>query len=55
MLTMKVVTITVDSLLPMPKLDCDMGYDAVVKGAGVVVLVQIGVGSPFLSCPQPPK
>ena len=31
------MTINVDSLLPMPKLDCDGGYDAAVKGLSVVV------------------
>jgi hypothetical protein len=30
------MTITVDSLLPRPKLDCDVGYDVAVKGASVV-------------------
>ena len=35
--TVKAMTITVDSLLPMPKLDCDVGYDAVVKGVSVVM------------------
>ena len=37
--TVKAMTITVDSLLPMPKLDYDMGYNATVKGAIVVVIV----------------
>ena len=37
--TVKVVTITVDSLLPRLKLDCDVGYDMTVKGASVVVLI----------------
>ena len=32
-------TITTDSLLPRLKLDCDVGYDADVKGASVVVYV----------------
>jgi hypothetical protein len=31
------VTITVDILLLRPKLDCDRGYDAAVKGLSVVV------------------
>jgi hypothetical protein len=31
------MTITADSLLPRPKLDYDVGYDAAVKGASVVV------------------
>jgi hypothetical protein len=41
MATVKAMTITVDSLLPRPKLDCDVGYDAAVKGASVVVHVGI--------------
>jgi hypothetical protein len=35
--TVKAMTITVDSLLPRLKLDCDVGYDAAVRGASVVV------------------
>jgi hypothetical protein len=35
--TVKATTITVDSLLPRLKLDCDVGYDAAVKGMSVVV------------------
>ena len=35
------MTITADSLLPRPKLDYDVGYDAAVKGASVVVPVYI--------------
>jgi hypothetical protein len=35
--TMKAMTITADSLLPRPKLDYDVGYDAAIKGASVVV------------------
>ena len=35
----KATTITVDNLLPRPKLDCDVGYDVSVKGASVVVCV----------------
>ena len=35
--TVKAMTITVDSLLLRPKLDCDMGYDIDVKGVSVVV------------------
>ena len=31
------LTITIDSLLSRPKLDCDVGYNVVVKGASVVV------------------
>ena len=37
--TVKAMTLTVDSLLPMLKLDCDVGNDATMKGASVVVLV----------------
>ena len=37
MVMVKAMTITVDSLLSRPKLDCDMGYDAAVKGASVIV------------------
>ena len=37
MSTVKAMTITVDSLLPRPKLDCDVGYGTAVKGASVVV------------------
>jgi len=37
--TVKVVTITVGSLLPRLKLDYDVGYDAAMKGASVVVLL----------------
>ena len=33
----KAMTITVNSLLSRPKLDCDVGYDVAVKGASVVV------------------
>jgi hypothetical protein len=33
----KAMTITVDNLLPRPKLDCDVDYDAAMKGASVVV------------------
>ena len=38
MATVKAMTITIDSLLPRPKLDCDVGYDTAVKGASIVVL-----------------
>ena len=31
------MSVTADSLLPRPKLDYDVGYDVVVKGASVVV------------------
>ena len=40
MATVKAMTITVDCFLPRSKLDCDVGYDAVVKGASVVVNAQ---------------
>ena len=33
------MSITADSLLARPKLDYDVGYDATVKGASVVVLL----------------
>ena len=36
MSAVKAMTITFDSLLPRPKLDCDVGYDAAMKGASVV-------------------
>jgi hypothetical protein len=42
MVTVKAMIITVDSLLSRSKLDCDVGYDATVKGAGVVVIVGFG-------------
>ena len=38
MATVKAMTITVDSLLPRMKLDYDVGYDATMKGASVVVI-----------------
>ena len=34
----KATAITVDSLLPRPKLDCDVGYDAAMKGVSVAVI-----------------
>ena len=37
MATVKAMTITVDILLPRLKLDCNVGYDASVKGVSVVV------------------
>ena len=40
------MTITVDSLLPRPKLDCDGCYDVAVKGLNIVVF---GTGSDELS------
>ena len=40
MATVKTMTIIVNSLLPRPKLYCDVGYDAAVKGASVVVEVK---------------
>ena len=39
MAMVKAMTITVDSLLLRPKLDSDVGYDTIVKGASVVVVV----------------
>ena len=39
MATVKAVTITVESLLPRPKLDYDVGYDVAMKGASVVVFL----------------
>ena len=53
------MTIIVDSLLPRPKLDCDVGYDVAMKGPSVVVHVRprlhlcgfglglVRVGGPF--------
>jgi hypothetical protein len=41
MAIVKAMTITVESLLPKPKLDCNVGYDTAVKGTSVVVL---GIG-----------
>ena len=35
------MTITVDSLLPRLKLNCDVGYDVAVKGASVVVVAKV--------------
>jgi hypothetical protein len=35
--TVKAMTITADSLLSRPKLDCDVAYDTAVKGVSVVV------------------
>jgi hypothetical protein len=37
MTMVKAMTITVDSLLLRPKLDCDVDYDAAMKGASVIV------------------
>jgi hypothetical protein len=37
MVTLKAMTITVDSLLPRLKLDCDVCYDMAAKGASVVL------------------
>jgi hypothetical protein len=42
MATVKAMTIIVDSLLSRSKLDYNVGYDATVKGAGVVVIVGFG-------------
>ena len=38
----KAMTITIDSLLPRPKLDCDVGYDVAMKGLSVVVFATWG-------------
>jgi hypothetical protein len=35
--TVKAMTITIDCLLPRLKLNCDVSYDAAVKGASVAV------------------
>ena len=35
--TVMAMSITTDNLLPRPKLNCDVGYDAAVKGASIVV------------------
>ena len=40
MATVKAMTITVDILLPRPKLDCEVGYDVAEKGASVVMDVR---------------
>jgi hypothetical protein len=37
MAMVKAMTFTVDSLLSRLKLDCDVDYDAIAKGASVVV------------------
>jgi hypothetical protein len=37
MLTLKAMTITIDSLPPRPKCGCDGGYNVAVKGSRVVV------------------
>ena len=39
--TVMAMSITADSLLPRPKLDYDVGYDAAVKGASIVVRVHL--------------
>ena len=63
MATVKAMTITVDSLLSRPKLDCDVGYDVTVKGVSVVVegrreakacqmLQVLHMGSPHLYVPN---
>ena len=38
---MKAMTITADSLLPRPKLNCDRGYDTAVKPLSVVMYASI--------------
>ena len=45
--TVKSTTITVDSLLPRPKLDCDVGYDVAVKDVSVVVIYGMCHHKPF--------
>ena len=40
MVTVKAMTVTVNSLLPRPKLDYEVDYDVVVKRASVVVDVR---------------
>jgi hypothetical protein len=37
--------VTTDSLLPMPKLDCDGCYDVAVKILSVVVLFQVSLAT----------
>jgi hypothetical protein len=37
------MSITADSLLPRPKLDCDVGYNMATKGASIVVSVKLTV------------
>ena len=44
--TVKAMTITADSLLPRPKLDCDVGYNVAMKGVSVVVYAWIWVICP---------
>ena len=44
------MSITADSLLPRPKLDCDVGYDAAVKGTSVVVKMK-----PIVHVETPPR
>jgi hypothetical protein len=36
--TVMAMTITADSLMPRPKLNCDRDYDVAVKGVSVVVV-----------------
>ena len=38
--TVKAMTITINNLLLRLKLDCNVGYNAAVKGASVVVMVR---------------
>jgi hypothetical protein len=49
---MNAMTITVDSLLPRPKLDYDGGYNVAVKGLNVVVKLSSLVlrASPIVIC-----
>ena len=45
------ISTTTDSLLLRPKLDCDVGYDAAVKGVSVVVLIlQVVFGTLRYKC-----
>jgi hypothetical protein len=39
--TVMAMSITADSLLPRPKLDCDVGYDEAMKGASVVLIIDL--------------
>ena len=52
MAMVKVVTITVDSSLPRPKLDYDVCYDTVMKGASVVLMFSVCMCARFQSSPR---
>ena len=43
MTTVKAMTITADNLPSSLKLNCNVGYDAAVKGASVVVTMSLGI------------